>query len=109
MTEKDRKFGSIWEEIENQTMHVFGLPGQVVKAYFQPMMGDNKKLILTTVDNRPMGAAVPALEEVLNRFIPPTTKEKKRGPAPFGTLEEAPLAKYNLEQSPGYVTITLNS
>lgn len=109
MTEKtDKNYGPIWVEIKNRTMNVFGLPNQTVENYFQPMMGDDKKLILSRSDNRPMGAALPALEEVLLSFTPVVNKKNIRGPQPFGSPEQKPEPKYRLEQSPGYVTILLN-
>ena len=110
MTEKERNFGPIWNEIKDRTMSIFGLSNQKMTTYFQPMMGDEKKLILTMVDNRPIGAAILALEEILYSFtIKEEEKKEKRGPLPFGTTDVGPKLKYNLEQSPGYLTITVNN
>lgn len=111
MTEKERNFGPIWNEIKDKTMTIFGLSSQKMTTYFQPIMGDEKKLVLTMVDNRPIGAAILALEEILYSFTFTLKEDKKekRGPALFGTPAVGPKLKYTLEQSPGYLTITLNS
>lgn len=53
--------GKLWLKIKDKTIDVFGLTGQIVSKYFEPMFLDDKSLHL----KYKVPASVPAVELVL--------------------------------------------
>ena len=108
MTKKEENYGPIWNEIKERNIEVFGLPGRSVASYFKPLTGDEKKLILTSAENRQLTAVTVALENLITSLILPVSKQEK-GPLPFGVLAEKPKQKFLMDQDDRYVTLTLNT
>lgn len=53
----------IWADLKNAQIDIFGLPGQIVSQYCQPMIVDPNKLHLMFK----IGAVLPALEEAFSK------------------------------------------
>ncbi len=53
--------GKLWTKIKDSKLNVFGLDGQVVSKYFEPVFVDNTNLHLKYT----VPASIPAIEEVL--------------------------------------------
>jgi hypothetical protein len=54
----------MWEQIKNLKMVIFGLPGQQVHMYYDPIQVDPTKLFIKQKTGA--GAALPALEEAIS-------------------------------------------